>query len=117
MSALSVAATGALELTLFLARAPDGSGDVCTVAATAFEETRAAAAQALAFFLCAIAPAPPQQPDAAAFSAAGELLVNEAELARAPARAVRSFSPASWQRLEALRERYDAGQLPHSWFA
>lgn len=34
------------------------------------------APSAKTFFLCAIAPAPPQQPDAAAFSAAGELLVN-----------------------------------------
>jgi FAD/FMN-containing dehydrogenase len=42
--------------------------------------------------------------------------VGEADLASYPSRAARSFTPAHWQRLRAIRERYDPQRRFHSSF-
>jgi FAD/FMN-containing dehydrogenase len=42
--------------------------------------------------------------------------LGESDIAAAPSRARRSFAPAHWQRLQALRRQYDPDGVFHSWF-
>jgi FAD/FMN-containing dehydrogenase len=208
-----------VELTLFLARAEDGDGAVCIVAATAFASTPDEARRMLAFvdasparpralvaepvsptgfdalfanvarffpegsrylgdtawlagglasaidllcarlaaappgrcfFLCAIRPVLPSGAGGCAVAPLGTVLVNcyagwddpaqdaahvawhdatmgalapltaghyvgESDVVAHPSRAMRSYPAASWQRLAALRERFDPDRLFHDW--
>ena len=43
--------------------------------------------------------------------------VGEADIISGAGRAARCFTPQAWQRLAAVRERYDPEHLLHGWFA